>query len=64
MTLKNIYEELKTVQELAWEGDDLMSQDTLFEMQERLANLTLRVAQECGELRDLVKSFPYLYSLK
>lgn len=66
MTKTAIYNELKKLNSLAWENDDLMEQETLFDLQERLADLLLRVAQDCGEktLNDLVKSFPFLYGVR
>ena len=66
MTKQEIYKELKTINALAWEDDDLMMQETLFELQEKVANLLLMVAQDIGNtaLNDLVKSFPFLYSMK
>ena len=65
MTKADIYTKLKTINAIAWRDDDLMEQDNLFDLQEQLANLLLAVAQDCGEktLKDLVKSFPYLYSI-
>ena len=65
MTKTAIYKELKTINSIAWEHDDLMTQDNLFRLQEHLENLLLTVAQDCGEttLNDLVRSFPYLYSV-
>ena len=56
-----MYEKLKKIQTLIWRDDDLMSQDTLFELQEEFANLLLEVAQKENKTEDLVKSFPWLY---
>lgn len=66
MTKEKIYEQLKHCLCLAWQDDDLMRQETLFDLQEQLANLTLAVAQDMGNaaLIDLCASFPYLYSMK
>mgnify|MGYP006969174337 CR=1 FL=1 len=66
MTSRYIYSELKQILSLVWEDDDMMTQETLFEVQERLADLTLKVAQDCGNdaLNNLVKAFPYLYTKK
>ena len=51
---------------LAWQDDDLMRQETLFDVQERVANLLLAVAQDIGSpaLRVICEAFPYLYSMK
>ena len=66
MTKADIYAKLKTINAIAWRDDDLMEQENLFDLQEQLANLLLAVAQDCGEktLTDLVRSFPYLYSVR
>ena len=66
MTNEKIYEQLKTVLSLAWRDDDRMTQDTLFRLQEHLANLTLAVAESIGDsaLKDLCKAFPYLYNMR
>lgn len=56
-----IYEELEKLQTLLWKGDDLVDQCDLFDMQDLLADLTLRVAKEEGQVDRLVKKFPFLY---
>jgi len=61
MTKKMIYNKLKQLQKLAWKNDDMMDQETLFDLQDILANLVLNVARDCDETEDLIKSFPYLY---
>lgn len=62
MTKKMIYNKLKKLQKLAWQNDDMMDQDTLFNLQDALANVILEVARDCGATEDLIKSFPFLYS--
>lgn len=62
MTMNEIYKDLKELQNIAWKNDDLMTQDTLFEMQEMLADLTLKVAVAAHQENDLVKEFPWLYT--
>ena len=66
MTKQEFYNELKTINALAWQDDDLMMQETLFDMQEQLANLLLAVALDIGNtaLIEICKEFPYLYSMK
>ena len=61
MTANQIYGELVKLQKLAWKDDDMMSQDTRFDVQDSLAELLLKVAVECGKTEDLVKTFPWLY---
>ena len=56
-----MYNELKKVQELLWKSDDLMDQDTLFELQEYVAKVILSVAKKEKKIDDLIKSFPWLY---
>jgi len=56
-----MYERLKKVQEMLWRSDDLMDQETLFELQEYVSRVILEVAEQEGKTADLVKSFPWLY---
>lgn len=65
MTKELIFEELMKINALAWQDDDLMRQETLFDVQERVANLLLAVAQDIGSpaLRVICEAFPYLYSM-
>ena len=62
--MKEVYEDLKELQLLAWSGDDLMSQDTLFEIQNKLADLTLKAASAVGQERELAAAFPWLYTVE
>lgn len=57
-----MYEQLKEIQKLIFKDDDLMQQDTLFDLQEKIALLTLQVAQHEGKTEDLIKSFKWLYN--
>jgi hypothetical protein len=59
-----MYEQLKEIQELIFKDDDLMDQDTLFELQEKIALLTLQVAQEEGKTENLLNSFKWLYNVE
>ena len=61
LTMDIIYETVKAIQRLAWRDDDMMRQETLFDLQEALAELTLSLAVETGNTDDLLKSFPFLY---
>lgn len=60
---KKIYKEIKHLQELAWRNEDLMKQETLYELQECLAGFALDCALACGykETKDLLDTFPWLY---
>lgn len=55
------YDKIKEIQNLAWKNDDLMMQDDLFELQEKIADLALEIAQKEHKTDDLVKSFKGLY---
>jgi hypothetical protein len=55
------YDEVKQLLKLAWDGDDLMDQGTLFQLQDRLGRFALRVAKEEGKVKDLIKTFEFLY---
>lgn len=58
---KKVYAELKKIQKLLWKDDDLMEQETLFELQNYVMNLTLEYAKKENQEKDLIKSFPWLY---
>ena len=65
MTKTTIYNRLKNIQKLAWaDGGDLMTQETLFTLQDELADFLLDIATEYGMTKDLMQSFPYLYHMK
>ena len=56
-----MYNELKKIQQMLWKSDDRIDQDTLFELQDYVAELVLKVAEKENKVDDLIKSFPYLY---
>jgi len=45
-------------------GGSSLDQETLFELQEKITELTLTVAQKENKTNDLVKSFPWLYKVE
>ena len=59
-----MYEAIEKIQEMLWRHDDLMSQDTLFELQDFVADLALKVAEKEGKVDKLVAKFPFLYRRK
>ena len=62
-SIEDIYNDLREIQNLVWQSDDLMSQDTLFEIQDKLADLMLKVAISAGKEENLARSFPWLYRI-
>lgn len=58
---RKLYPKLKAIQKLVWTNDDMMDQETLFELQDKLGRLLLQVAADENKTDDLVKSFPWLY---
>lgn len=52
------------IQRLAWKDDDRMDQETLFDLQERIANFALLIAEDENRVDDLVKAFPWVYEVK
>lgn len=58
------YERIKEIQQMVWKDDDRMDQETLFELQDGVADLALAIATDEGCEKDLVASFPWLYELK
>lgn len=61
-----MYEKLEKIQELLWKDDDRIDQDTLFELQDRVAELILEVAVDEGSktVNRLISKFPWLYKVK
>ena len=55
------YDTVEELQSLAWRNDDRMDQDTLFELQGKLADFALLVAKNEGRLHQLLMKFPWLY---
>ena len=56
-----MYNKLRDIQKLIFKGDDRMDQDDLFELQEKIAELTLEVAQKEEKTEQLIKDFKWLY---
>lgn len=61
ITMLDIYNELVGLQKILWKNDDLLLQEDLFEIQEKVAELTLQVAESVRKTNDLLKDFPWLY---
>ena len=59
-----MYDKLEKIQEMLWRDDDLMLQETLFELQDYVAELILNVAEKEGKVDELVAKFPFLYQVK
>ena len=59
-----MYEKLKEILTLAWKDDDRMDQETLFELQDKLINLILEVAEKENKTNDLISSFSWLFKEK
>ena len=61
-----IFDKLCAVQKLAWDGDDIMDQETLFELQDKLAEISLSFASKISpqKVDKLVEQFPWLYTVK
>lgn len=52
------------IQEMLWRDDDRMNQETLFALQDYVAELALNVANKERKVDKLVKKFPWLYEAK
>lgn len=61
---KSLYDELVDIQKLLWQDDDMMAQDTLFDVQDRFADILFRIAEYSGKVDELVKQFPWIYKAK
>ncbi len=56
-----LYADIKNIMRLSMKDDDRMNQETLFELQEEVCNLALRVAVVERKETDLVNAFPWCY---
>lgn len=61
MTKKDILKRLIKVQKLLWKDDDLMNQETLFDLQAEMQVLVLTVANDTNSTDIILKEFPWLY---
>jgi len=61
MTKKDILKRLIKVQKLLWNNDDLMNQETLFDLQDEVQTLVLKVAEDTNSTDIILKEFPWLY---
>lgn len=52
------------IQKLAWKNDDRMDQETLFDLQDRIAEMALVIANNENRVDDLIKAFPWVYETK
>ena len=63
MTKTEIFDTVVEIQELLWKSDDLMDQETLFLLQEKVATFALALAESEKKQKDLVNKFPWIYTL-
>ena len=64
MTKIELYHKIAEIQNTLWkDGGDLVDQETLYVLQEQIADLALRVAQDAHKTQDLLRAFPYLYEV-
>ena len=61
--MASYFKEICDVQKLLWANDDLMTQDILFQLQDKVANLALKIANSEKKGAELVKQFPFLYRM-
>ena len=59
-----MYNEIKKIQKLLWKHDDMMEQETLFELQDLVAGLALNIAKRENKTAQLACDFPFLYERK
>ncbi len=63
MTKTEIFDTVVEIQELLWKSDDLMDQEILFLLQDKVATFALELAESEKKQKDLVQRFPWLYTL-
>ena len=59
-----MYRELKKVLTMVFKDDDMMNQETLFDLQDYVADITLKVAVKENKVENLIKDFAWLYQPK
>lgn len=59
-----MYKHIKELLALVWKDDDHMTQETLFEVQDKVADFALAVAQHIGQEKDLLATFPWVFEEK
>lgn len=60
--MKKLYQKIVNIQNLLWKNDDLIDQDDLFDLQDKIAEIALIIAENENHTEDLVKRFPWLYT--
>ena len=58
-----MYKDIKKILSLAVGEDDLISQENLFELQEQVIILALKIAQKENKVEDLVNSYKCYYTV-
>ena len=56
-----MYDKIEEILELCWKNDDRMDQGTLFELQEKVADLLLEVAFKEGKQNECLTKFDWIY---
>lgn len=61
--MSDSFDKLCEIQKLAWKGDDLMDQETLFALQDAISPFLLDFAGKLGsdKVDKLLEMFPHLY---
>lgn len=58
-----LFKDITEILGLAWKDDDRMDQETLFDLQEKIAELALKIASREHKVDELVKKFPWAYEV-
>lgn len=58
-----LFEDLRGVMRLAYKGDDRMDQDTLFELQEKIADIMCKYAKG-DQMVTLVLEFAHIFKME
>ena len=60
--MKKLYKRIVDIQKIVWRGDDLIDQSDLFELQDKIAELALVIAENENKTNELLAAFPWLYT--
>ena len=58
-----LFKDITEILGLAWKDDDRMDQETLFALQEKIAELALKIASREHKVDELVERFPWAYEV-
>lgn len=59
---KSDFDDVVEIQKIVWRDDDRLDQENLFELQDKIAEFALKIANREHKTEELVNMFPWLYT--